>query len=204
MTLRKEIPWAVSLRELRLKICLRAGFVQDALHPNPSSRRCRPKIGLKICKVEICAYICNPKTKNGALAERLGTGLQNLLQRFDSARHLQKSLWDISEAFFIFRLSQICPHCYHIFKVFSNSAFPKQDLGGAHWYLVIYDGLNINIFTVGCYWDFRCYLLPSLWNYIWSCFPEFFHINICQIAGLQYRYQLTYSKYWSTLFDYCI
>jgi hypothetical protein len=29
---------------------------------------------------------------NGALAERLGTGLQNLLQRFDSARHLWKSL----------------------------------------------------------------------------------------------------------------
>lgn len=27
---------------------------------------------------------------DGALAERLGTGLQNLLQRFDSARHLQK------------------------------------------------------------------------------------------------------------------
>ena len=27
---------------------------------------------------------------NGALAERLGTGLQNLLQRFDSARHLKK------------------------------------------------------------------------------------------------------------------
>ena len=27
---------------------------------------------------------------NGALAERLGTGLQNLLQRFDSARHLTK------------------------------------------------------------------------------------------------------------------
>ena len=26
----------------------------------------------------------------GALAERLGTGLQNLLQRFDSARHLKK------------------------------------------------------------------------------------------------------------------
>ncbi len=26
--------------------------------------------------------------KQGALAERLGTGLQNLLQRFDSARHL--------------------------------------------------------------------------------------------------------------------
>ena len=29
---------------------------------------------------------------NGALAERLGTGLQNLLQRFDSARHLTKPL----------------------------------------------------------------------------------------------------------------
>ena len=28
---------------------------------------------------------------NGALAERLGTGLQNLLQRFDSARHLFKT-----------------------------------------------------------------------------------------------------------------
>ena len=28
--------------------------------------------------------------RNGALAERLGTGLQNLLQRFDSARHLSK------------------------------------------------------------------------------------------------------------------
>ena len=31
-----------------------------------------------------------PKQKYGALAERLGTGLQNLLERFDSARHLQK------------------------------------------------------------------------------------------------------------------
>ena len=30
--------------------------------------------------------------RNGALAERLGTGLQNLLQRFDSARHLFTSL----------------------------------------------------------------------------------------------------------------
>ena len=33
---------------------------------------------------------------DGALAERLGTGLQNLLQRFDSARHLQKCLWSYS------------------------------------------------------------------------------------------------------------
>ena len=33
---------------------------------------------------------------DGALAERLGTGLQNLLQRFDSARHLKKCLWRYS------------------------------------------------------------------------------------------------------------
>jgi|BioPla2DNA2_1021312.scaffolds.fasta_scaffold15275_5 hypothetical protein len=32
-------------------------------------------------------YLCSPF---GALAERLGTGLQNLGQRFDSARHLEK------------------------------------------------------------------------------------------------------------------
>ena len=45
--------------------------------------------------VKICNnYLGNPKRiptfviPNGALAERLGTGLQNLLQRFDSARHL--------------------------------------------------------------------------------------------------------------------
>lgn len=31
---------------------------------------------------------------DGALAERLGTGLQNLLQRFDSARHLNENLID--------------------------------------------------------------------------------------------------------------
>lgn len=39
------------------------------------------------------SYLCSPKSK-GALAERLGTGLQNLLQQFDSARHLKKRLWD--------------------------------------------------------------------------------------------------------------
>ncbi len=33
-------------------------------------------------------YLCSPF---GALAERLGTGLQNLGQRFDSARHLKKT-----------------------------------------------------------------------------------------------------------------
>ena len=35
--------------------------------------------------------------KNGALAERLGTGLQNLLQRFDSARHLKKTPFSDAE-----------------------------------------------------------------------------------------------------------
>ncbi len=38
---------------------------------------------------------------NGALAERLGTGLQNLLQRFDSARHL-KNASQIAERHFTF------------------------------------------------------------------------------------------------------
>lgn len=52
--------------------------------------------------VKICNnYLGNPKRMptfvipNGALAERLGTGLQNLLQRFDSARHLSNSPSDI-------------------------------------------------------------------------------------------------------------
>ena len=34
-----------------------------------------------------CVYL-QSQYENGALAERLGTGLQNLLERFDSARHL--------------------------------------------------------------------------------------------------------------------
>ena len=41
-----------------------------------------------------CLYL-QSQSVNGALAERLGTGLQNLLQRFDSARHLQNSLSEI-------------------------------------------------------------------------------------------------------------
>ncbi len=39
------------------------------------------------CILILICYLCNPF---GAMAERLGTGLQNLLQRFDSASHLQK------------------------------------------------------------------------------------------------------------------
>lgn len=38
---------------------------------------------------------------DGALAERLGTGLQNLLQRFDSARHLKNASGVTSGAFII-------------------------------------------------------------------------------------------------------
>ena len=60
--------------------------------------------------------------QNGALAERLGTGLQNLLQRFDSARHLTKPLWMHSRGVFYFRGSYfvvMMPFLvviYHIFK----------------------------------------------------------------------------------------
>ena len=39
---------------------------------------------------------------NGILAERLGSGLQNLLQRFESARCLNKKASVFTEAFFIF------------------------------------------------------------------------------------------------------
>ena len=45
-----------------------------------------PSIYLRIKEKTLSLQSAN----NGALAERLGTGLQNLLQRFDSARHLQK------------------------------------------------------------------------------------------------------------------
>ena len=42
----------------------------------------------------MCLYL-QSHYGNGALAERLGTGLQNLLQRFDSARHLKNALLDV-------------------------------------------------------------------------------------------------------------
>ena len=43
-----------------------------------------------ILQIEKKSLYLQSQYGNGALAERLGTGLQNLLQRFDSARHLQK------------------------------------------------------------------------------------------------------------------
>ena len=43
-----------------------------------------------ILQIEKKSLYLQSQYGNGALAERLGTGLQNLLQRFDSARHLTK------------------------------------------------------------------------------------------------------------------
>ena len=43
-----------------------------------------------ILQIEKKSLYLQSQYGNGALAERLGTGLQNLLQRFDSARHLKK------------------------------------------------------------------------------------------------------------------
>ncbi len=40
------------------------------------------------------------KRENGAVAERLGRGLQNLLQRFESAQRLRASLEEFSSRFF--------------------------------------------------------------------------------------------------------
>ena len=42
------------------------------------------------------------------MAERLGTGLQNLLQRFDSAWHLSKALTDCCEGFFWLMCKTLC------------------------------------------------------------------------------------------------
>ena len=41
---------------------------------------------------------------DGALAERLGTGLQNLLQRFDSARHLQKMPLELLQGHLLYKI----------------------------------------------------------------------------------------------------
>ena len=35
-------------------------------------------------------YLCTAKQNNGTLAERLGNGLQNRVEQFDSARYLVK------------------------------------------------------------------------------------------------------------------
>lgn len=43
-----------------------------------------------LAKVRKKSYLCTRKNK-GTLAEWLGTGLQNRLQQFDSARYLKKT-----------------------------------------------------------------------------------------------------------------
>ena len=65
----------------------------------------------------MCLYL-QSQYGNGALAERLGTGLQNLLQRFDSARHLTKMLSRYLEGIFRF---QSDPKSDHIVAAISNS-----------------------------------------------------------------------------------
>lgn len=42
-----------------------------------------------ICHIKKIHYLCKPKTK-GTLAEWLGTGLQNRLRRFESAKYLKE------------------------------------------------------------------------------------------------------------------
>jgi hypothetical protein len=44
-------------------------------------------------------YICTP---SGFVAERLGNGLQNRVQRFESARNLNTTAWCVALGFFDF------------------------------------------------------------------------------------------------------
>ena len=55
-----------------------------------------------ILQIEKKSLYLQSQYGNGALAERLGTGLQNLLQRFDSARHLSKMPLTIVRGIFHF------------------------------------------------------------------------------------------------------
>ncbi len=54
---------------------------------NLSENKSPALLGGQICKSVKKLYICSP---DGALAEWLGAGLQNLSQWFDSATHLSK------------------------------------------------------------------------------------------------------------------
>lgn len=47
------------------------------------------KISRPKSEIQNHAYLCRPFKNDGIVAEWLGTGLQNLLQRFESARYLQ-------------------------------------------------------------------------------------------------------------------
>ena len=67
---------------------------------------CNKYLTNNFCCKEKNVYLCIP-LKQGALAERLGTGLQNLLQQFDSARHL--NLLVISFSVINYVVSMRCP-----------------------------------------------------------------------------------------------
>ena len=46
-------------------------------------------------------YLCTRKTDIGTLAERLGNGLQNRVEQFDSARYLDKKDVHLWASFFV-------------------------------------------------------------------------------------------------------
>ena len=47
-------------------------------------------------------YLCTAKSEQGTLAERLGNGLQNRVEQFDSARYLNKNLGKVFSKVFCF------------------------------------------------------------------------------------------------------
>ena len=55
-------------------------------------------VDFSICHIKKLHYLCKPKTK-GTLAEWLGTGLQNRLRRFESAKYLKRRMSIKSQAF---------------------------------------------------------------------------------------------------------
>lgn len=53
------------------------------------------------CKDSYFFYFCSPKIQQGSLAEWLGSGLQNRVRRFESARNLDKKPSVFLKVFFI-------------------------------------------------------------------------------------------------------
>ena len=66
-------------------------------------------------------YICTPFKKNGLVAERLGSGLQNHLHQFESGRDLNKTQ-SFLIGFFIF-INQLIP--VFLSKFYSKSVYQK-------------------------------------------------------------------------------
>ena len=60
---------------------------------------------------ELMCYLCTRKTDIGTLAERLGNGLQNRVEQFDSARYLDKKDVHLWASFFVAqRQATTCGH----------------------------------------------------------------------------------------------